>query len=145
MVSKVPWNNLNHSSTVFHLQKLVRNELFGLQYKSSDWFPYEHTSDMKYVNVTKIMFPRCAINSVNIPNHFIVKINNSTSLNYKIQLEWINPFHATGLYLYPLKTSENQKFSHAFRGYGKRPVVQNLIIIGFTNIFNQNLIPLTRN
>ena len=33
----------------------------------------------------------------------------------------INPFHATSLFLHPLKTSENQSFS-AFRGYRKRPV-----------------------
>ena len=33
-----------------------------------------------------------------------------------------NPFHATGLFLYPLKTSENQRFSDVFRGYRKRPV-----------------------
>ena len=28
----------------------------------------------------------------------------------------INLFHATDLFLYPLKTSENQRFSDAFRG-----------------------------
>ena len=32
----------------------------------------------------------------------------------------VNPFHATDLFLYPLKTSENQRFSDAFRGYRKR-------------------------
>ena len=29
----------------------------------------------------------------------------------------INPFHATDLFQCPLKTSENQRFSDAFRGY----------------------------
>ena len=36
----------------------------------------------------------------------------------------IYPFHATGLFRYPLKTSENQRFarfSDIFRGYRKRP------------------------
>ena len=33
-----------------------------------------------------------------------------------------NPFHATNLFLYPLKTSENLRFSDVFRGYRKRPV-----------------------
>ena len=33
----------------------------------------------------------------------------------------INPFHATGLFLYPLKTSGNRWFSDVFRGYRKRP------------------------
>ena len=37
----------------------------------------------------------------------------------------INPFHVTGLFLYPLKTSENQRFSYNFRGYRKRPVEWN--------------------
>ena len=30
------------------------------------------------------------------------------------------PFHTTSLFLYPLKTSENQRFSNVFRGYRKR-------------------------
>ena len=34
----------------------------------------------------------------------------------------IYPFHATGLFLYPLKTSENLWLSDVFRGYRKRPV-----------------------
>ena len=33
----------------------------------------------------------------------------------------INPFHTTGFFLYPQKTSENQKF-YVFRGYRKTPV-----------------------
>ena len=28
----------------------------------------------------------------------------------------VNLFHATGFFLYPLKTSENQRFSDVFRG-----------------------------
>ena len=34
----------------------------------------------------------------------------------------INPFHATGLFLYPLKTSVNLWFSDVFMGSRKRPV-----------------------
>ena len=34
--------------------------------------------------------------------------------------ELFNPFHATGLFLYPLETSENQRFSGVFRGSRKR-------------------------
>ena len=37
----------------------------------------------------------------------------------------LNPFHANGLILYLLKTSENQRFSDVFRGYRKRPVAWN--------------------
>ena len=41
------------------------------------------------------------------------------------QYTFINPFHATGLFWYPLKTSENLWFSDVFRGYQKRSVVWN--------------------
>ena len=34
--------------------------------------------------------------------------------------------HATGIFLYLLKTSENLQFSDTFRGYRKRPVL-NLV------------------
>ena len=34
----------------------------------------------------------------------------------------INPLHITGLFLYPLKRSENQRFSDVFMGYRKSPV-----------------------
>ena len=37
----------------------------------------------------------------------------------------INPFHATDLFWYPLKTSENLCFSDVFRGYQKRSVAWN--------------------
>ena len=37
----------------------------------------------------------------------------------------INPFHATGLFRYPLKTSENQRSSDVFRWYRKRLVAWN--------------------
>ena len=37
----------------------------------------------------------------------------------------INPFHATGLFLHPLKTSKNQRFSDVFRGYRKISVTRN--------------------
>ena len=34
----------------------------------------------------------------------------------------INPFHATGPFQHPLKTTENRRFTDVFRGYWKRPV-----------------------
>ena len=33
-----------------------------------------------------------------------------------------NPFHATGVFLYPLKTSENQRFSDVSSGYREKSV-----------------------
>ena len=41
-------------------------------------------------------------------------------------LHFITPFHATDLFLYPLKTSTgNQGFSHVVRDFIKRPVALN--------------------
>ena len=41
----------------------------------------------------------------------------------------MSAFHAFyGLFLYPLKTLDNQRFSDVFRGCGKRPVVWNELI-----------------
>ena len=37
----------------------------------------------------------------------------------------INPFHATDLFWYPLKTSENLWLSDVFRGYQERSVAWN--------------------
>ena len=39
-----------------------------------------------------------------------------------------NRFHVTGLFLYPLKTSENQKFSDVCRVYRKKSMVLNGLI-----------------
>ena len=47
--------------------------------------------------------------------------------------ELINSFHATCLFLYPLKTSENLWFSDVPREYKKRPMAWNgLTIITYT-------------
>ena len=46
------------------------------------------------------------------------KVVVKTSLTVDI----FNPFHATGLILHTLKTSENLWFSDVFRGSRKRPV-----------------------
>ena len=46
---------------------------------------------------------------------------------------FLNPFYPTGLFPYPLKTSEKQRFPHVFRGYRKRPVTwYGLILKVFT-------------
>ena len=42
--------------------------------------------------------------------------------------ECINPFHATGLFLDPVKTLENLSVSDVFRRCRKRPVVLNGLI-----------------
>ena len=40
-------------------------------------------------------------------------------------LVWYEPFRATGLFLYPLTTSENLWFSNVSRGYEKIPAAWN--------------------
>ena len=45
--------------------------------------------------------------------------------SYSYTVSSVNPFHATGLFRYPLKTSESQRFPDIFRGYRKRPVTWN--------------------
>ena len=53
-------------------------------------------------------------------------------------IEKINPFHATGLFLYPLKKSENQRFSVVFRGYRKRPAARKGLMLTMFLICRQN-------
>ena len=53
--------------------------------------------------------------------YFANSVDGRTSL--------FNSFHAIGLFLYRPKTSENQWFSAVFRGYRKRPVAWNEIIL----------------
>ena len=51
------------------------------------------------------------------------KYNNNVLRSFS---EWFNPFHATSLFLYPLKTLENLEnlwFAYVFREYRNRPVV----------------------
>ena len=45
--------------------------------------------------------------------------------NFTCKNAIFNPFHATGLFLYPLKKSENLRVSGVFRGYRERPVAWN--------------------
>ena len=46
-----------------------------------------------------------------------------------ISIYWsFNPFHANSLFLYPLKMTENQRFSDVSRVYRKRPVAWNGLI-----------------
>ena len=46
----------------------------------------------------------------------------------------VNPFHATDLFLYLLKTSENQRFCDVFRGYRKRSVAWNGLTVTTTKL-----------
>ena len=50
----------------------------------------------------------------------------------------LNSFHGTGLFLYSLKTSDNQKFSYTFMEYRKNSVTAN----GLIAILLQSFYPL---
>ena len=41
----------------------------------------------------------------------------------------MNPFNASGLFLFPLETSENQRFFDVCSGFGKKPVPWNGLTI----------------
>ena len=53
---------------------------------------------------------------------FMGKKETKVAEQKPIVFSQLKQFHGTGFFLYPLKTSENQKFTDVCRGYGKRPV-----------------------
>ena len=60
---------------------------------------------------------------------FLLNRYNSMSMgqtgNGKLFPTFLNPFYITRIFIYPLKTSENQRFSDVFRRYRNRPAVSN--------------------
>ena len=65
-----------------------------------------------------------------ILDHLFIRTAMEGCLNYKwhcsdAPVTNFNPFHATDLFWYPMKTSENQRFSNVFRGYQNRSVTWN--------------------
>ena len=62
---------------------------------------------------------------------FLLQQNMNSSkvvVNHQIEFDIvtnISPFCTIGLFLYPLKTSENKRFSDVFRWYRKRPMPLN--------------------
>ena len=55
-------------------------------------------------------------------NNFLFQVLVFSELLSREFKQLLNPFNATGLLLYPLKTSENLYLSDVFRGYRRRPV-----------------------
>ena len=66
---------------------------------------------------------------VTIPNGIYSQINIQWLLRAQGITVTFNPFHAIDLFWYPLKTSENLWFSDVFRGYQKRSVAWNGLMI----------------
>ena len=48
-------------------------------------------------------------------------------LLFILLFRYFNPFHATNLFLYRLKTLKNFSFLNIFKGYRKKPVAENLL------------------
>ena len=63
-----------------------------------------------------------------------IMINKSKRLRVTKYKDIINPSHNTGLFRYLLKTSENIWLSDVFRGYRKRPVARNGLIMALEKI-----------
>ena len=55
------------------------------------------------------------------------RILKSTEINENIGTKDVNSFHATVLFLYPLKLSENLWFSNVFRGHTARLLEWNVL------------------
>ena len=69
--------------------------------------------------------------SRNAKNQNMVSCRNDMSLLPNLTKKKTNPFHVTAVFLYPLKTSENQRFSDVFWGYRKKSVHE----VGYKNPF----------
>ena len=56
---------------------------------------------------------------------FISALEKSYSQISETSINFFNPFQATGPFLYPLKTSENRRFSNVSRGYRNGTLASN--------------------
>ena len=122
------WTDITHCSDVFTsgFEQVNACWVTGLL-QGNYWFT-------RLLSLKKVL--PCGLLSSSFVNLFNINIpiyrNQSFDLLNKT-IDWflyggafvVNPFDATGLFLYPLKTSENQRFSDLLRGYRKRPVVWN--------------------
>ena len=83
----------------------------------------------------------CVSNLQTIPLPYFLIVATTVRLLFFLGRELLlasctlNSFHATNLFLHPLKTSENQRFSDVFRWYSKRPVAWNELLLSQTMAF----------
>ena len=73
-----------------------------------------------------------AIQITKLPFKFAAKFTEITSETFKL----VNPFSTNVPFLYPLKISENLRFSDVFRGYRSVTLVENGLINHLIQIFN---------
>ena len=96
------------------------HSLFNFLY--CNWSRFRHKS--KILLGTPIG-KSCSLASTSV--FFFAELNRKyCELHYRF-----NPFHATNLFLYPLKISDKQTISDVFKGDRKRPVAWNGLILAF--------------
>ena len=126
------WLEINVTSSYvlrMRFKFLLVNELFQFQ-------------EMEVSPVTlefcRYLFTGYSVNAqLNCLREIIVWLNNSVDSQYisgsicKISITTISywPFHATGLFLYPVRITENLWFSNVFRGHRKIPLEWKRMII----------------
>ena len=113
-----------------------KNQSTNLFCKSMDWFLYYREFRHERVKIDEKVQEKKPIK--NDWNHWHLKMKNGVKkgtcnmaeINWNIVLHvkpesnphFINSFHATGFFLYPMITSESLWFSDVFWGYRRRPV-----------------------
>ena len=89
-----------------------------LWYHLQIWTPAARSSFLSCINPARIII----LKNLKILENTEVESISSRAVGLG-RATLLNQFHATGLFLYPLKTSENLWFSDVFGGYRKRTVV----------------------
>ena len=120
---------INTLPTIMYTIVYLILKLRGPLKKKSKWLLlnlYEKWNYKQHVNIklqlkivkAKIQWAESFLPALFFSFSFIVLHKYSMVLRF-------NPFHAAGIFLYPLRIPENQRFSDIFRGYRKRPLAWN--------------------
>ena len=68
--------------------------------------------------------PKCILRHIDAADLSLTFQEESfTEKSHFLWLGIVKPFHATSLFLFPLKTSEKHMYPDVFRGFRKTPVV----------------------
>ena len=103
----------------FHVKRLiVIKTIFSNQFTCSQRISWE--SKTIFSNQFTYSLKRCLATSY---ERHSLSISATREVGFSfIFMPLFNPFHASGLFLYFLKTSENQRISDVARGFRKRPM-----------------------
>ena len=101
-----------------------RKEILAVTKNRSRQFKFAATTRKQNDRYRQISEPVCKSMDCFLYDRNLRQVRVNASFNL---LQNINAFHVTGLFLRPLKTSENQRFSDVFMGYRKRQVTWNAL------------------